>query len=224
MRVETRDRATGQLVAAPYLTDLAGAPRTPPDAIAYDKRDEHHFVATGVGAELPSGDYRLVVERGTEYLPASADLAIRSGQTARHTIWLNRWIDMNRRGWYSGDLHNHRRVEEMPVLLQAEDLNLAPTLTDWIWEDRNVATAPKVSNAFRQAGGRHQYSVLDKEVERLEAGPGAVALLGRARRFRSKGIGSIRPIRSSARAPGCRAATSTRRRLSGAMAHSLRSV
>jgi hypothetical protein len=180
VRVETRDRATGQLVAARvYLTDLAGAPRTPPNAIVYDKRDEHHFVATGgFELELPSGDYRLVVERGTEYLPASADLAIRSGQTARHTIWLNRWIDMNRRRWYSGDLHNHRRVEEMPVLLQAEDLNLAPTLTDWIWEDRNVATAPKVSNAFRQAGGRHRYSVLDKEVERLEAGPGAVALLG----------------------------------------------
>jgi hypothetical protein len=180
VRVETRDRATGQIVAARvYLTDLTGAPRTPPDAIAYDKRDEHHFVATGsFELELPSGDYRLVVERGTEYLPASADLAIRSGQTARHTTWLNRWIDMNRRRWYSGDLHNHRRVEEMPVLLQAEDLNLAPTLTDWIWEDRNVATAPKVSNAFRQAGSRHHYSVLDKAVERLEAGPGAVALLG----------------------------------------------
>ena len=46
----------------------------------------------------------------------------------------------------------------MPVLLQAEDLNLAPTLTDWIWEDRNVANAPNVSNAFRQAGRRHHYA------------------------------------------------------------------
>ena len=78
VRVETRDRATGQLVAARvYPTDLTGAPRTPPDAIAYDKRDEHHFVATGsFELKLPSGGYRLVVERGTEYLPASADLAI----------------------------------------------------------------------------------------------------------------------------------------------------
>jgi hypothetical protein len=180
LRVETRDRATGQLVAARlYLTEASGAPRTPPDVIVYDKRDEHHFIATGsFEFELPSGDYRLVAERGTEYLPASADVAIRSGQTARYTIWLKRWIDMNQRGWYSGDLHNHRRVEEMPLLLQAEDLNLAPTLTDWIWEDRNVANAPTVSKPFLQAGSRHQYSVLDKEVERLEAGPGAVALLG----------------------------------------------
>jgi hypothetical protein len=180
VRIETRDRATGQLVAARlYLTELSGAPRTPADVIAYDKGDEHHFVATGsFELALPPGDYRLVAERGTEYLPASADLPIRSGRAARHTIWLKRWIDMNRRGWYSGDLHNHRKVEEMPVLLQADDLNLAPTITDWIWEDRAVASPPKVANAFRQAGDRHQYSVLDKEVERLEAGPGAVALLG----------------------------------------------
>lgn len=180
VRVETRDSATGRLVAARlYLTDLSGDPRTPAGVIRYDKGGEHHFVTTGTSElELPPGDYRLMVERGTEYLAASKDLPIRPGQPARHTISLERWIDMNRRGWYSGDLHNHRRADEMPILMQAEDLNLAPTITDWIWEDRAVANPPEVSNAFRRAGDRHQYSVLDKEVERLEAGPGAVALLG----------------------------------------------
>src|SRR5687767_13339013 len=78
LRVEMRDRATGQLVAARlYLTDSSGAPRRPADAIAYDRRDEHHFVANrSFELELPAGDYRLLVERGTEYLPSSADLAI----------------------------------------------------------------------------------------------------------------------------------------------------
>jgi hypothetical protein len=180
VRVETRDRETGRLVAARlYLTDRSGGPRTPAGVIRYDKGDEHHFVATGTSQlELTPGGYRLLVERGAEYRPASSGLAIRSGPAARQTIWLERWIDMNRRGWYSGDLHNHRKAEEMPVLLQAEDLNLAPTITDWIWEDRPVAHPPEVADAFRKAGDRHQYSVLDKEVERLEAGPGAVALLG----------------------------------------------
>jgi hypothetical protein len=180
VRVETRDRATGQLVAARlYLTDTAGTPHTPDRVIRYDKGQEHHFVAAGrVEFDLPPGMYHLVVERGTEYLAASEDLTVRTDGPAHHTIWLQRWIDMNRRGWYSGDLHNHRRVDEMPVLMQAEDLNLAPTISDWIWEDHAVAEPPKVSSAFQQAGDRHQYSVLDKEVERLEAGPGAVALLG----------------------------------------------
>src|SRR5688500_11091331 len=175
VRIETRDRATGRPVAARlYLTDRSGAPRTPSGVIRYDKGDEHHFVPTGPSElELPPGHYRLVVERGPEYLAASRDLEIRPGAAARQTIWLERWVDMNRRGWYSGDLHNHRRADEMPILLQADDLNLAPTITDWIWEDRSVASPPDVANGFRQAGARHQYSVLDKEVERLEAGPGA---------------------------------------------------
>ena len=132
VRVETRDRADGRPVAARlYLTDRSGAPRTPAGVIRYDKGEEHHFLATGASEfELPPGDYRLLVERGAEYRAASRDLAIRPGPAARQTIWLERWIDMNRRGWYSGDLHNHRRADEMPILLQADDLNLAPTITD----------------------------------------------------------------------------------------------
>ena len=178
--VETRDDATGRLAAARlYLTDGSGVPRTPDGMIAYEKGSEHHFVAPGrLELELPPGDYRLMAERGTEYLPESVDLAIRPGMVERRTIRLKRWIEMNRRGWYSGDLHNHRRVDQMPLLLQAEDLNLAPVITDWIWEDRAVANPPAVSNPFRRVGDRHEYSVLDKEVERLEGGPGAVALLG----------------------------------------------
>jgi hypothetical protein len=56
-----------------------------------------------------------------------------------------------------------------------------------IWEAILVADPPDVANAFRQAGDRHQYSVLDKEVERLEAGPGAVALLGLRSAIRFEG-------------------------------------
>jgi hypothetical protein len=93
-------------------------------------------------------------------------------------VALERWIDMNRLGWYSGDLHNHRRPEDMPVLMQAEDLNVAPTISDWIWDDRQLATPPQTADAVRNVDATHVYSVLDKEVERLKAGPGAVDLLG----------------------------------------------
>jgi len=85
---------------------------------------------------------------------------------------------MNSLGWYSGDLHNHRKAEEMPQLLMAEDLNLAPTLTDWIWEDKPISSPPTTSEAIRRVDATHAYSVLDKEVERLNYGPGAVDLLG----------------------------------------------
>jgi hypothetical protein len=179
LRVESRDPSTDALVPARfYLTDSAGAAQTPPGVIAYDKRDEHHFVADAFEWELAPGRYRLVVERGPEYTPMTMNIDLAEGVTHRETVGVRRWVDMNERGWFSGDLHNHRKVEEMPVLLLADDLNVAPTITDWIWEDRQIATPGPASEPLRAVDERHVFSVLDKEVERLEDGPGAVALLG----------------------------------------------
>jgi hypothetical protein len=180
LRVEARDLDTDRVVPARfYLTDSTGAPRTPTGVIVYDKRDEHHFVTGGsFETALPAGRYRLVVERGPEYLPATVDLDIQDGTTRHQIVQVRRWLDMNERGWFSGDLHNHRSVDEMPMLLLAEDLNVAPTITDWIWEDRPIATPRPTREPLRAVDDRHVYSVLDKEVERLESGPGAVALLG----------------------------------------------
>jgi hypothetical protein len=179
LRVDVRDPVNDHVVPSRfYLTDSAGASRTPIGVIAYDKRDEHHFVTDGsFETALPAGRYRLVVERGPEYLPAAVDLDLLDGATRHETVQVRHWLDMNERGWFSGDLHNHRDVDEMPLLLLAEDLNVAPTITDWIWEERPVATPRPTREPLRAVDERHVYSVLDKEVERLESGPGAVALL-----------------------------------------------
>ena len=135
VRIEVRDRDTRRFVAARFsLADRSGRLHTPAGVTAYHKGSEHHFLAASpFEMELPPGRYRLTVARGAEYRATSVDLDAQAGQS--QSVWLERWIDMNSRGWYSGDLHNHRRPDEMPILLAAEDLNLAPTITDWIWED-----------------------------------------------------------------------------------------
>jgi hypothetical protein len=162
-----------------YLTDGAGAPVTLPGVLAYHKGDEHHFIVPGrLEMELPPGRYRVSAERGPEHRPVSLDVQLRAGERRRVELRPERWTDMNARGWYSGDLHNHRNVDEVPTLLLAEDLNLAPTLADWVWEDSQRGQAPVTSDPIRSIDARHAYSVLDKEVERLMEGPGAVDLLG----------------------------------------------
>ncbi len=179
LTVEARDGATGRPVPARfYLVDSAGKHWSPPGAITYVKGEENHFIAPGrFQVKLPPGEYRLTAERGPEYRAWSGSITARAGEQREIIVPLARWIDLNALGWYSGDLHNHRRAEEVPQLLLAEGLNLAPTITDWIWEDAPVSSPPKTSEAIRQLDARHAYSVLDKEVERLVQGPGAVDLL-----------------------------------------------
>jgi len=59
------------------------------------------------------------------------------------TLSLKRWINMADRGWYSGETHVHRTVEELPTLMLAEDLNVAFPLTAWVTDTR---ATPKLNS------------------------------------------------------------------------------
>ena len=179
LAVEVRDKGSGKPIPARfYLKDEKGAAQTPPGVISYSRGEENHFIsARGFTVRLPAGTYTLTVERGTEYRRQSIPVTLKAGQALRQTVLMDRWIDMNHRGWYSGDLHNHRKPEEMADILLAEDLNFAPAITDWIYEDGPVSRPPASKQAVVQADSRHVYSLLDKEIERPGNGPGAVILL-----------------------------------------------
>jgi hypothetical protein len=162
-----------------YLTDTAGKSWTPDGAIAYSRGGEQHFTMRGgFEIQLPPGTYTLLSERGPEYVPTRQVFEAREGGWKLVRVAPRHWIDMSRLGWYSGDLHNHRPVDDMPLLLLAEDLNIAPTLTDWIWDDHPNSKPPDNGLAIHQVDATHVYSIFDKEVERLKNGPGAVDLVG----------------------------------------------
>jgi hypothetical protein len=179
LTVEVRDQGSGKLIPARfYLKDEKGDPQTPAGVISYSMEAENHFVAAkGFTIRLPAGTYTLTVERGPEYRRQRLAVALKSGQALRQTVAMDRWIDMNHRGWYSGDLHNHRKAEEMAGILLAEDLNLAPAITDWIYGNGPVSQPPVSKQALVQVDSRHVYSLFDKEIERLGSGPGAIILL-----------------------------------------------
>ena len=177
---EFRLRVRNAAPARYYLEDASGTMRAPPGAVVYSMRGEQHFLTpAGFEIDLPAGRYTLLAERGPEYRSFRATIDATAGGERTVDVAVERWVDMNRRGWYSGDLHNHRRPEDMPLLLRAENLNLAPTLADWIWDDRaRSSAAGSAGPAVRRVDATHAFSVLDMEVERLKDGPGAVDLLG----------------------------------------------
>ncbi len=86
----------------------------------------HEFVA-----QLPPGKYTLTAERGKEYHGATATVDLTEG-AGDVRLALRRWIDMSSYGWYSGETHVHRSMDELPTAMLADDLNVALPLTHWV--------------------------------------------------------------------------------------------
>lgn len=108
-------------------------------AVPYDEQwvpmpgsvDRHTTIsAHPFRVDLPPGSYTITVERGKEYLPLSVAVAM-TDRPASREFRLRRWVDMAARGWFSGETHVHRRVEELPNVMAAEDLNVAFPVTFW---------------------------------------------------------------------------------------------
>ncbi len=83
--------------------------------------------------DLVPGEYTFAVERGHEYFATKQTMAVpESGDVPVVKLAMTRWIDMAARGWYSGDTHLHRKLEDMPNIVAAEDLHVALPLTYWV--------------------------------------------------------------------------------------------
>jgi hypothetical protein len=85
--------------------------------------------------ELPPGKWRVAIERGMEFVPVVDEFEIKPEDTSLDkTIRLQRWINLSRLGWWSGDVHVHHpmlKPEHQQYLLQyaiAEDLHVVNIL------------------------------------------------------------------------------------------------
>ena len=169
----------GQPTAARvYIVDSGGHAYRIPGAVSYARRDEVNSTIDGVASlQVPPGKYHVRAEKGMEYRKAEQDIEITVGQEDQVTLDIARFTDMNKRGWYSGDLHNHRSPDEMPLLARAEDLNVSPLITRHLGGPNRAGNEPFPVKDLIQVDATHVISLHNQEVERLFAGHGAVDLL-----------------------------------------------
>ncbi len=91
-----------------------------------------HFVCPGTAElQLPLGRYSFEVERGPEYRRESGTFRLGNRERRQIELELRRLADLAADGWFSGDLHVHRPIEQIKLLMQAEDLHVAPVITWW---------------------------------------------------------------------------------------------
>ncbi|MGH9159243.1 MAG: CehA/McbA family metallohydrolase, partial [Vicinamibacteraceae bacterium] len=65
------------------------------------------YRADGERITLAPGEYTVEYTRGPEYVTKRQKLSVREGDGKTVTCSLERWIDVSRLGWYSGDHHVH---------------------------------------------------------------------------------------------------------------------
>ena len=130
------DAATGETAACRiHLVNSEGKAQLPNHLPSF----HDHFSFDGKEVlSLPVGKYRYVIERGPEYKRCNGSFEIINSSLTRVTEKLYRIAEMASMGFWSGELHVHRPIKDMKLLMQAEDLHVAPVITWWnrsnIWD------------------------------------------------------------------------------------------
>ncbi|MGH7246881.1 MAG: hypothetical protein ACREH9_02135, partial [Pseudomonadota bacterium] len=75
--------------------------------------------------KVPDGRFTIIAEHGLEYERGEKRVEVAGGQTVTVSFRLRPWIRMRDRGWWSGDVHIHRLLKDLPALAEAEDLNVS---------------------------------------------------------------------------------------------------
>ena len=225
LRGEVVDAETGApLPARVYIRSSAGgwyfARSASPEGSAVEYRKERQegsvemhttLSADAFLVDAPPGRYHVTIQRGKEYFPLE-----RTVQLGREPVTLKfelkRWIDMAAAGWYSGDTHVHRTIEELPNVMLAEDLNVGLPLPYWV---TTAYTAPRCGEVTTPSEVKPEPIVIDPthviypvntEYEIFSVGNrghtlGAVFVLGHKTALK-QGVPPVRPIADEARRQG----------------------
>lgn len=135
-------RPSGALELASQMIHIAGEPvpspaRPHPDdgepfvqTIPGDEAGFYWLVPEESNMALPEGEWSVRVWKGPEFLLGSDEFTITAEKESTVTITMQRWEDMSKRGWWSGDAHIHARLmsdqdaERLLAWLEAADIHL----------------------------------------------------------------------------------------------------
>lgn len=213
------DKTTGKEVAVRmYLKDRRGKPVIPKRSVSWKEHLDgkivvSHFVFDGkVKLSLKPGPYTFEIERGPEYKVRTGNFMIERNAEGFERIQMERFVDMKSEGWWPGELHVHRPIEHIELLMRAEDLHVAPVITWWnkrnLWDDKELPESLLVqfdesrfyhlmAGEDEREGGALMYYNLDKPIPIHDADreyPSPVKFLKMAREHGSVHVDVEKPF------------------------------
>ncbi|HEY4313560.1 MAG TPA: hypothetical protein VGN12_29175 [Pirellulales bacterium] len=162
-RITVVDAQTREPIACRlHLKNAKGAPQK---AARMPFWNDHFVFPGNVKLRLPRGNYTFELDHGPEYTDRKGYFSIEDNADDEQVIDLTRSVDMAGEGWWSGDLHIHRSEKDIRLLMQAEDLHVAPLITWWNeknpWKGKPLPKEPVV-----RFDGNRIYDLLGGEDER----------------------------------------------------------
>ena len=158
------DAESGERVAARVqVLASSGSFVHPPDAILKVGPGVPFFYSDGVfEVDVPRGPTQVLVERGTEYVPARTAVDAPSRGAVDIDVSLERWTELGDQGWHPGNTHIHydekeqRPDERLQLDPRVEDLRMTAVsmLKRWDLEYATNRYAPGVLTEFSSA---HHY-------------------------------------------------------------------
>ncbi len=152
------DRDTGQPIAARIhlLNATTKRPVKIPNVPAWG---DHFCFSDKVLLKLPLGSYTFTMERGPEYLVRTGHFTLNRYAEDRKTVDMKRFVDMAKDGWYAGDLDLHRSDRDIALLMEAEDLYVAPLVT-WTNNKNDWAKGALPKNPLLKLDGNRWVNLL----------------------------------------------------------------
>jgi len=79
---------------------------------------------------LPQGKYYYEADRGPEYF-LMKDSFEAVNNSISPVVRMKRLADLKKMNWWSGELHVHRKIDDIERLMKCGDLHIAPVITSW---------------------------------------------------------------------------------------------
>jgi hypothetical protein len=144
LQLRVRDESGAPSMAAFTIRDALGrlypnpSKRLAPDLFFQPQV----YRANGETILLPEGTYTVTCSMGPEYQPQTKQVQVTATESNEVSFAMERWIDPQKYGWYSGDHHVHAagcshyqnptegvRPEDMVRQIEGEKLNVGAVLT-----------------------------------------------------------------------------------------------